>query len=231
MASFNPASDFYDSLGKRYEENYSHDEGLLAFVTSSLDLLPTGPETTVLDIGSGTGIPTSSLVVRSGRQLHGIDFSPVMIELSKRQVPEATFELINMLEYSPDPSVRFQGAFAMFSIFHLSREEMTVAAEKFSQWVAPGGYLFIGTMVAEDFPTEPSMFDEDGECARDIEHTFMGNRTKNLLYTRDGWVNLLRRIGFEVVKTVMVPFQAPPEARCDLEPHYYITARKMLISL
>ncbi|APA12772.1 hypothetical protein SS1G_08202 [Sclerotinia sclerotiorum 1980 UF-70] len=226
MAPINPAADFYDNLGIRYEKSFGHDEGLIAFVTDSLKLLPTSPDARVLDIGSGTGIPTSSLVVQSGRKLHGIDFSPVMIKLSTRQVPGGTFELTNMLEFSPESS--FQGAFAIFSLFHFSREEMDIAAGKMSQWIALGGYLFIGTMVAEDFPTEPHMFDEDGECARGIEHTFMGKRIGNLLYTREGWVNLLRKVGFEVVKTEMVPFQAPPEAECDIEPHYYITARKTL---
>ncbi|ESZ95229.1 hypothetical protein SBOR_4389 [Sclerotinia borealis F-4128] len=226
MAPINPAADFYDNLGIRYEKSFGHDEGLIAFVTESLELLPTGPDTAVLDIGSGTGIPTSSLVVNSGRKLHGIDFSPVMIELSKRQVPGGTFELANILEFSPESQSQFQGAFATFSLFHFSREEMDVAARKLSQWIAPGGYIFIGTMVAEDFPTESQMFDEDGECARGIEHTFMGKRIGNLMYTKKGWVNLLRKFGFEVVKTEMVPFQAPTEAECDVEPHYYITARK-----
>ncbi|KAB8297773.1 hypothetical protein EYC80_001574 [Monilinia laxa] len=117
-----------------------------------------------------------------------------------------------MLEFSPDTPFQFQGAFAIFSLFHFSREEMNIAARKCLQWIAPGGYIFIGTMVAEDFPTEPWMFDDDGECARGIEHTFMGKRIGNLLYTRNGWVNLLRKVGFEVVKADMVPFQAPPEA-------------------
>lgn len=226
MAPINPEADFYDNLGTRYEQSFGHDEGLISFVTESLRLLPTSHDTAVLDIGSGTGIPTSRLVVSSGRKLHGIDFSPVMIELSKRQVPGGTFELINMLEFSPETPFQFQGALVIFSLFHLSRGEMNIAAGKWSQWIAPGGYIFIGTMLAEDFPTEPWMFDDDGECARGIEHTFMGKRIGNLLYTRNGWVNLLRKVRFEVVKTDMVPFQGPSEAECDLEPHYYITVRK-----
>ncbi|KAI9649901.1 hypothetical protein NHQ30_002485 [Ciborinia camelliae] len=226
MAPINPAADFYDNLGMRYEKSFGHDEGLIEFVTESLNLLPAGPNTAVLDIGSGTGMPTSNLVVRSGRKLHGIDFSPIMVELSKRQVPGGTFELTNMLELSPASPYPFQGAFAIFSLFHFTREEMDKVAGKWAQWIAPGGYLFIGTMVAEDFPTEPQMFDEDGECARGIEHTFMGKRIGNLMYTRQGWVNLLRKVGFEVVKTEMIPLQAPLDAECDLEPHYYITARK-----
>jgi cyclopropane fatty-acyl-phospholipid synthase-like methyltransferase len=223
MATINPASDFYDKLGMKYEQYYGHDQGLINFINESLQLLP--PDATVLDIGSGTGIPTSKAVVDSGRKLHGIDFSPVMVELSTKQVPGGTFELASMLDF--DPKTRFQAAFAVFSMFHLSREEMTAIAKKWAEWIVPDGYIFIGTMAADDFNTKPEMFDKDGECASGVEHTFMGKRTWNLLYTKVGWANLLRGVGFEVVKTEMVPFQAPAEAECDPEPHYYITARKI----
>ncbi|KAF5872237.1 putative type 11 methyltransferase protein [Botrytis fragariae] len=144
MAPINPAADFYDNLGIRYEKSFGHDEGLIAFITESLNLLPASSDATVLDIGSGTGVPTSSLVVSSGRKLYGIDFSPVMIELSKRQVPGGTFQLTNMLDFFPKSPSQFQGAFAIFSLFHFSREEMEIAAEKMSGWIAPGGYIFIG---------------------------------------------------------------------------------------
>ncbi|PQE24710.1 Methyltransferase type 11 protein [Rutstroemia sp. NJR-2017a WRK4] len=209
MAPINPAADFYDNLGIKYEHYFGHDLGLINFIKESLQLLP--PDATVLDIGSGTGIPTSKAVVDSGRKLHGIDFSPVMVELSIKQVPGAPF----------------QGAFAVFSLFHFSREEMSAVAKKWADWIVPGGYIFIGTMVADDFSTKPEMYDQDGECARGVEHTFMGKRIGNLLYTKVGWANLLREVGFEVEKTEMVPFQAPAEAECDSEPHYYITARRI----
>jgi cyclopropane fatty-acyl-phospholipid synthase-like methyltransferase len=223
MAPINPAADFYDNLGIKYEHYFGHDQGLIKFINESLQLLP--PDATVLDIGSGTGIPTSKAVVDSGRKLHGIDFSPVMVNLSIKQVPGGTFELTNMLDFNPPAP--FQGAFAVFSLFHLSREEMSAVAKKWADWIVLGGYIFIGTMVADDFSTKPEMYDKDGECASGVEHTFMGKRIGNLLYTKVGWANLLREVGFEVEKTEMVPFQAPAEAECDSEPHYYITARRI----
>ncbi|CAG8981812.1 hypothetical protein HYALB_00004755 [Hymenoscyphus albidus] len=216
--ALNPTAAFYDNLGMKYEESFGHDEGLVDFIKSSLKFLPSNAS--VLDIGSGTGKPLSSMVIATGRKLHGIDFSPVMIALSRQQVPTATFEEVNMLQFIPKEP--YHAAFAIFSLFHFSREEMNLVAEKFAQWILPGGYLFIGTMTAEDFHTKPHMFDDDKQCARGIEHTFMGKRIGNLLYTRAGWVALLQKVNTELVQ-----FQAPPHAQCDSEPHYYITARKM----
>lgn len=220
--AYNPTSDFYDNLGMRYEDAFGHDVGLHHFVQKSLARLPAN--SAVLDIGSGTGKPTSSMIADSGRQLFGIDFSPVMIELSRKQVPSGSFELVNMLDYKPVRS--YDAAFAIFSLFHFTRDEMTAMAAKWSRWIVPNGFIFIGTMVAEDFPTEPSMFDADGQCARGIEHTFMGKRIGNLLYTKHGWKTLLESVGFEVVETETSNFQAPEEAKCDVEPHYYIAARR-----
>ncbi|KAF4625287.1 hypothetical protein G7Y89_g12877 [Cudoniella acicularis] len=219
--AINPAPD-YDNIGIKYEHTFAHDKGLLNFVKTSLELLP--PDASVLDIGSGTGKPVSDTVVASGRKLYGIDLSPAMIELCRKQVPGGTFELVNILEFTPKE--QFNAAFAVFSMFGFTREEMNEMARKWSEWIVPGGYLLIGTMAADDFPTKPHMLDEDGLCARGIEHTFMGKRIANLLYTKKGWESLLREVGFEVVGTEMVPFQPPAEAECDNEPHYYITARK-----
>ena len=218
--ALNPEVNFFDNLGIRYEKAFGHDVGLRNFVQGALDTLPQNAK--VLDIGCGTGKPTSSMVATSGRQLHGIDFSPVMIDLSRKQVPEGTFETVNMLDYNP--SIAFDAAFSIFSTFQLTRDEMYAMAVKWSEWIKPNGSIFIGTMVAEDFPTEPHMFDPDGLCARGIEHTFMGSSIGNHLYTRGGWDTLLRQAGFEIVHTETSWFQPPADAKSDIEPHYYITA-------
>lgn len=123
-----PSADFFDDLGLKYEESFGHDQGLIDFVKSSLELLP--KDAFVLDIGCGTGKPTSALVVESNRKLHGIDSSAVMIDLSQGQVPDATSELVNMLKFKPE--AQFDAAFAIFSLFQFSRDEMTMVAQKFS---------------------------------------------------------------------------------------------------
>ncbi|KAL9117988.1 MAG: hypothetical protein Q9187_005469 [Circinaria calcarea] len=215
--------DFYDSLGIRYEEAFGHDVGLQRFIQEALDMLP--PTATVLDIGCGTGKPTSAMVTASGRRLHGIDFSPVMIELSRKQVPLGSFQQVNMLEYTPREP--FDAAFTIFSIFPLSREEIITVAAKWAEWIVPGGFLFIGTIAADDVPTEPSMFDADGQCARGVESRFMGKITEVVLYTRHGWKTLLEQVGFEIVRATMTLFEPPAEAQCEPEAHYYIAARKV----
>jgi methylase of polypeptide subunit release factors len=45
----------------------------------------------VLDIGCGTGIPTARQLVAAGCEVTGLDISPVMLDLARRNVPEATY--------------------------------------------------------------------------------------------------------------------------------------------
>ena len=215
-------ADFYDDLGIRYEEAFGHDAGLNKFLLGALNRL--APTASVLDIGSGTGKPTSSMIAASGRRVHGIDYSSVMTELSRKQVPRGSFEHVNMLEYKPKEP--FDAAFAIFSLFHLTREEMAIAAAKWPEWIAPSGYIFIGIMVADDLPTEQSMFDADGLYARNVPHMFMGETGGAFLYTKNGWKTILEKVGFEIVQTGTYIFQPPAEAKSNAEPHYYITARR-----
>ncbi|KAJ8065056.1 hypothetical protein OCU04_005769 [Sclerotinia nivalis] len=215
---------FYDSISDKYDKYYGLDPGLLTFIKESLELLP--PNASVLDIGSGTGIPTSLSVIQSGRKLHGIDFSPKMIALSQKNVPGATFECISMLDY--EPKEKFDAAFVIFSMFHFQRGEMEKVVGKWRGWVKEGGWIFVGTILAEDAGmVEDSMFDEERLCAENVPGKFMGHVYGNLLYTRKGWERLLGDNGFEIVKTRKEAFQAQAEAECDEEVHFWIMARRV----
>ncbi|RAL68765.1 hypothetical protein DID88_007458 [Monilinia fructigena] len=222
------APKFYDSISDRYDKYYGHDPGLLAFIKSSLELLPADASSIeaalaislgyvlgviVLDIGCGTGIPTSLSVVQSGRKLHGIDFSPSMISLSRTNVPGGIFELANMLSYAP--SEEYDGAFAIFSLFHFTREEMEGLVGRLK-----------GTVFSEDMVgTREEMYDEERLSAQNVPHRFMGRVGEYLMYTRKGWEKLLGDSGYEILKTERVDFL--PLAECDEEPHLWITARRV----
>ena len=108
--------DFYNEVGKRYEEAFGHDTSLHTIVRLFLSLLPS--DASVLDCGCGTGKPVSSMIAESGRQLHGIDFSHTMVELSKKQVPGGELQCCSMLDYAPSPASF--GGIANFCLFGLT---------------------------------------------------------------------------------------------------------------
>jgi 2-polyprenyl-3-methyl-5-hydroxy-6-metoxy-1,4-benzoquinol methylase len=94
-----PSAEFFDGIGIKYEEAFAHDIGLQNFIGKALSVLP--PKAKVLDIGCGTGKPTSSMIAANGHNLHGIDLSPVMVELSRKNVPLGAFEVADMLHFNP----------------------------------------------------------------------------------------------------------------------------------
>ncbi|MCJ1474038.1 hypothetical protein MMC13_002696 [Lambiella insularis] len=213
------APQFWDNAGMKYEEAFGHDQGLIDFITAVLEMLPSSAS--VLDIGCGTGKPTSSMIAASGRQLHGIDFSSTMIALSRQQVPGGVFEEVDMFDFSP--RTPFDAAFAMFSLFNITHEELNTMVAKCFDWVVPNGYFFVGTIAAEDFSTERCVSEE---VPKRVEYQFMGRKVATLLYSKEGWRALLQHAGFEVITTKTIPFQPPTDVDCDFEPHYYIIARK-----
>lgn len=71
-----------------------------------------------------------------------------MISVARKNVPDGTFELANMLDYIPREE--FDAAFAVFSLFHFERGEMEGLVGRWGGlrdekgWVKESGWLFIG---------------------------------------------------------------------------------------
>ena len=219
-----PSNDFFDKVGIQYEEAFGHDAGLQGIVQKFLEFLPQGQAARVLDCGCGTGKPVPKMVAESGRRVHGIDLSSMMVELSRKQVPTGSFERTSMLQYSPASD--FSGVIAMLSLFELTREEITTMAHKWFEWLCPGGFLLIGVFGAEDCEAASEMYDSDGLCATGIPFTFMNHTVLMTLYTKAGWRNLLQQAGFNIVHTETDVFSPPRAAVSDDEPHYFVIARK-----
>lgn len=78
-----------------------------------------------------------------------------MIAVSRKNVPGGTFELVSMLDYTP--TEKFDAAYAILSFFHFDKGELEEAVRKWGTWVREGGWMFIGTICAED-----SAWKEDG---------------------------------------------------------------------
>ena len=219
-----PNDDFYSQIGIQYEQAFSHNEGLHKIMQKFLQLLPKSAH--VLDCGCGTGKPVSQMVAESGRRVSGIDLSQTMVDLSTKQVPGGSFERFNMLEYAPKEPL--DGVVAMLSLFELTRQEITSMSHKWFGWLRPGGYLLLGVFGAEECNPTPRMYDADGEFASGMVFTFMKRKVSLGLFTKAGWVALLKQAGFEVTYTETSMFIPPPAAVCDDEWQYFLIAQKKL---
>lgn len=218
------SNDIFDEVGMGYEEAFGVNEGFDEVIRRFIALLP--EDALVLDCGCGTGKPLAQMVVDSGRQVLGIDFSQTMVDISQKQVPGGRFEYADMLQYSPQDTT-FSGIAVAFSLFLLSRSEITSMTRKWYDWLAPGGHLLIVSIGAEDcISTRPEMYDADGHFAKGIPWTFMGHKVALGLFSKAGWLNLLEDVGFQIVHTETNSFQPEGLRACDEEPQLFLIAKK-----
>jgi ubiquinone/menaquinone biosynthesis C-methylase UbiE len=112
------------------------------------DLLGTLARGTVLDVGCGPG-RTTGLLAERGVRVIGIDLSPGMIEVARRDHPDLDFRVGSMtaLEVA-DASVA--GVVSWWSIIHLPRDVVPQAFAEFYRVLAPGGVLLMGFHVGEE---------------------------------------------------------------------------------
>lgn len=216
-------ADFYNALGADYEKAFGHNEGLARFIQKFLTFFK--PSSKVLDMGCGTGSPVARKIAEQGHHVRGIDIASSMIELSRKAVPSGTFEVANMLEYTPKEPMDV--ILNVMSLFAFSREELEGSMSlKWADWLVPVGLLCIGTIALDSFQPPKKLYDADRLCARKIPGRFMGRLIEVDLMAKKFWFGLLENVGFEILHTEDDFFEPPPEAQSDNETHFYIIARK-----
>ncbi|MBC9729348.1 bifunctional 2-polyprenyl-6-hydroxyphenol methylase/3-demethylubiquinol 3-O-methyltransferase UbiG [Streptomyces sp. TRM68367] len=202
-----PAAEAFDALGAEYEKAFGGSEAHRASLDWLLGRLWQGSR--VLDVGSGTGRPTAATLAAAGHDVTGIDVSPVMVELARRQVPEASFACFDIREVPLDDGA-FDAACAFFSLLQMSRREQTDLVRRLARAVRPGGHVVFAT-VSVDW--------------EDVEGVFMGQPVRVTSFAAEDFVAMVSGAGLTVVAQEDVMFTAPhPQA--EPEPHLYLYCRR-----
>ncbi|MEV7551625.1 class I SAM-dependent methyltransferase [Amycolatopsis sp. NPDC089917] len=102
----------------------------------------------VVDVGCGPGHVTAHLA-SLGLDVTGVDLSPKMVEVARRQYPDLRFSVGSMAALDiPDGTLG--GLVAWWSIFHLPPEELPGLFAEFRRTLAPGGRLLVGFHVGDE---------------------------------------------------------------------------------
>ncbi|WP_157253660.1 class I SAM-dependent methyltransferase [Nonomuraea typhae] len=102
----------------------------------------------VADIGCGTGNATGQLH-KLGVDVFGVDLSPGMLAVARKDLPEVRFFEGSMLELDiPDESLA--GLVAWYSTIHVADELLPRALAEFHRVLRPGGHALLAFQVGDE---------------------------------------------------------------------------------
>jgi ubiquinone/menaquinone biosynthesis C-methylase UbiE len=198
----------YDAMGARYDEAFPHKDGQLACVERLLEHVGAGAR--VLDVGCGTGLPTARQLVAAGCSVTCLDISPGMLELAQRNVPDAAFQLGDVLDI-PDGPPAFEGVVAFFSLLNLPRARMRTALRRIHSILIPDGWFGLAMVEAD---------------VDDVSIPFLGTRLRVTGYLRDDLRELLRECGFYIGWEQLLSY-APETSAAQPEMQMFFLCRRL----
>ncbi|KIJ37266.1 hypothetical protein M422DRAFT_178294 [Sphaerobolus stellatus SS14] len=217
----------YSDICRIYEESFpAHYQHVWDVLSSIINLVPA--QSKVLDVGSGTGRPVSEFFVNKGYGVTGVDLSTGMIELARRQVPDAKFIQSDMNKYAPPTMDYYDIIVASHSLYNLSVAKTFSMLLKFARWVKPGGVIVIGTSYRRKLiESDGFKFDHRG-WAEGVSQDFLGYIFDDMSYgLEDAWSELISQAGFEILNIDKATFTRDFEDVEESDTQFYISARRI----
>jgi SAM-dependent methyltransferase len=138
--------DSYDTVAVSYAGHTRDLLDGLPHLQAALRLFAELVDGPVADVGCGPGDITARLH-DLGVDAFGIDLSPAMIELARRNHPGLRFEVGSMTEPLP---TSVGGVIAWWSLIHVPDDEVPVVFEHFHRALKPDGLLQLGFHVGDE---------------------------------------------------------------------------------
>ncbi|MFW6694458.1 class I SAM-dependent methyltransferase [Streptomyces sp. MAR4 CNX-425] len=134
----------YDAVAEAYLDTIggelTHKPLDRALLVALLEQTATGAP--VADLGCGPGHVTGWLAAHGAARAVGIDLSPGMVALARRDHPEAEFREGDLLRL-PAADGEFGAAVALYSVIHLEPAELAPAFAEAWRVLRPGGRLLV----------------------------------------------------------------------------------------
>lgn len=143
------------------------------------------PNDKLLDIGCGPG-RDASYFVEKGFDVTGIDISSKMIQLAREEVPNATFELMDIEEMT-FPENHFDAVWASASLLHVPKDKINSILKQIQRFVKEGGIIYLSLKKGEGETLTP-------------DHRYGGVKKFWAYYQEEELLSLLKNEGFTVLE-------------------------------
>ena len=113
------------------------------------------PGAAVIDLGCGTGLPITKVLVSEGLKVYGVDASPSLVEAFRHNLPEIPVAC-ESVQVSPFFHRTFDAVLAWGLIFLLQPEDQRLLIRRAADLLVPGGRLLFTSSVG----TEPLVWND-----------------------------------------------------------------------
>ncbi|MER5897846.1 class I SAM-dependent methyltransferase [Streptomyces sp. NPDC001876] len=197
------AATTFDAIGADYERAFAGSAAHRDSLTRLLGQL--APGSTVLDVGSGTGLPTARTLADAGHRVLGVDVSPVMVDLASRQVPEASFRCADIREL-PLEEESFDAICVYFSLLQMTREEQTALVHRLAGALRHGGRMVLATVPLD---------------VQEVSTVFMGRQVRVSSFSPEAFAALASGAGLSTEWEDHTVF-TPADGGAVPEPHMFL---------
>jgi SAM-dependent methyltransferase len=181
----------YDKIADRYFEwASSFHTPAMRWLDDLLDRL--GPNSDVLDLGCGRGVPFTRRLADRHRVL-GIDISRVQIDHARVLVPDAEFLHADATQVDLPPE-SFDAVVSLFMFGHVPPDEQEPLLRRIAGWLRPGGLLLATMAISGTEAIDPDWLGTPMYFASHVPET---NRS------------LIRLAGIEILRDRIVPHREP----------------------
>ena len=143
----------------------------------------------ILDLGSGTGLPFAELFIKKGFNYLGVDISPQMIKIAQKNVPSANFKELSMTDLNFENE--FDGVFSSYSMLLLTPQLFKNVANRILRSLKKDGLFYLSL-------NEPRVKGKDLD--EDVICEIMGETMYSRAYTEEEILNVFSPLGLKCLK-------------------------------
>jgi len=129
----------YNQVAAAYNRNRQELKST-KYLNKLLTLLP--PQSSVLDLGCGAGIPVDTTLTAKGHLVTGLDISKTQISLARKNCPRGDFQLKDISSLKPR-QYAVAAVVSFYAIFHIPREKHSQLLQTINSFLPIGGYLLL----------------------------------------------------------------------------------------
>lgn len=180
--------------------NDSHNQHLMmdslearAAIDCFIQILPA--QANILLVGYEAFFTLSRKLSMAGHRVHGIDTARQDAEVAMHEI--GSFQVADMREYATS---NLDAIVVIFSMYHLSGAETYSQLFKFSEWLQPGGRIFLGTSVMDNLSLN-RCHDCVDERVRCLPVKCLGKQINAAtILSKKGWAGMAGNAGLSVEK-------------------------------